>query len=748
MRKLFISLAALSLLSAGAVEVTKQPLKSKAAKPANVSIKRASLPSFQSSVSSLNADFTVEGADALAPVVSFNFDKDMEGWTADPTQNVTWSIKSDASFGEGKGFSSIEPASEGSLFVEGPYQIFKREISSVTSPDMMIPANANLSFYIRFSLNYDDVCRMLLSVSTDDFETSTVLWNSKDAEGEKPTQWRYVSLPLDEYVGKNVKFRLTYSYGSGDEMFKTGGYMGDFAIDGFTISGRKTVDSIDVITGDVISFVDMSEGEIDQWEWSFPGGVPESATVKNPSVYYTKDGNYDISLTVKDKEGNISTKTRSDFVHVTGTAPVSQILPPATFRLSSNRKHLVAPLSPVTFRDASAGFPTEYTWGFMGVTEDPNEIFTTTEAEPTVSYAYLHDHKATLIVQNEHGISQSECEVTAEYSGVVNNLRPTDTASVFDMEDWGVFPGSNTRKITAYAERFSAPSVPSKILGAYVFFNEASAGDLVDQISNVGVHLYTSKDGKPDKRLDSWWWSVYELDLPSGGQAVGTSFPFTEAPVVSDEFFIVVDGIPEYKEAKPGSDTEEATSATKVSFGMADFRADGGTALMLKDGEWIEVADYFPAGKNHTSFMIYPEIAHSVMTHLSPEDGVAKVGGAAGETEFEIFSYMGYETPETDSDWLRVVSEPNGMTVDKIRVEYDAYPENATREGNIYLTDGATKLKLTVHQDGEESAIINFEADSEENIEYFNLQGLRILNPQPGQIVIKKSSNSSSKIKF
>ena len=49
---------------------------------------------------------------------------------------------------------------------------------------------------------------------------------------------------------------------------------------------------------------------------------------------------------------------------------------------------------------------------------------------------------------------------------------------------------------------------------------------------------------------------------------------------------------------------------------MADFRDHGNTAYMLKDGEWRDVSTYFPAGANHTSYMIMPSIVHSVMSPM------------------------------------------------------------------------------------------------------------------------------------
>ncbi|MDD6228180.1 MAG: PKD domain-containing protein [Bacteroidales bacterium] len=737
MKLQIITLALSAAFLAGAADIS--PVFRHPDAPRAVQVARQRMPLFNSESPAINADFTVEGSGSLAPVTSYDFNTDMQGWTPEPKDYVTWKIIPDAQLGAGKGYSTIDPSSTGSLFVEGPYQVYRREKSAITSPEIAVPSNGSLSFHVGFSLNYDDVCRLTLSISTDNFESSEVIWNSKDAGGEKPWAWREAIIALDKYVGKNVRLKFEYGPGSSDS-FDTGGYMGDFAIDGLKMSGRTTVDNVSVNTGDIVSLMDISAGSPVAWEWNFPGGVPEKSTEKIPKVYYTTDGSFDISLTVRDADGQTSTKTRTGFVKVTGSAPVAAILPPATFRLSSNRKHLVAPLAPVTFRDASSGFPTEHSWTFTGVAADGTTPFISTETDPAVSFAYLHDQKVDLTASNSHGSSQASCEVTAEYSGTVNNLLPTDRATVFDMEDWGVFPGSNNRKITAYAEKFSAPSVPIRVYGAYVFFQEATAESVADQIANVGVHLYTAKDGKPDKCLDSMWWSVFELDLPSGGQAVGTAFPFTTAPVVSDEFFIVVDGIPEFSET------------TRVSFGMADFRAEGGTAMMLKEGEWINVADYFPAGKNHTSFMIYPAISHSVMSHLTPVDGIANVGKEAGTADFEIFSYMGYETPVSDADWLKVTSTPNGMTVDTVKAAYEALPPAVSRrEGHITLTDGATQLLLTVKQNAEDAAVEEIEIegiDDADEAEYYNLQGIRVTDPAPGQILIRRTAGTTVKIRY
>lgn len=687
------TLISLTLVSAVTLSVAAETLPprrvhSKAPGTAFVDVSRMKAPAAANAA--LTADFTVSGSDALAPVHTENFDGGMAAWTAAPaSSDISWSTKRIGEPGTAKSFSAIDENDVASLYVEGPYAAYRRAISTLTSAAVKVPERGTLSMYVGYSLNYNDYASLVLSVSDDDFETETKLWTSLQQSDEKPWKWRYVTADISAFAGKNVKLRLTYGPGTADS-FGTGGYMADFAIDGLTVSGMKSVDKVDVMTGETVRFTDLTQGKPVAWKWTMPGAVPPTSTEASPEVYYTIDGTYDVSLEVTDANGNTASRTRTAFVGVTGTAPVAKIIPPATFRSSANRKYLVAPMVPVRFRDGSTGFPTERGWAFTHTdATDASAISTSEEENPEVAYPFLHDHLAALSVGNMHGTSDVLCEVTAEYSSVVTNLGPDDVSTTFDMDDWGLFPGSNTQKITAYAEHFSAPSRPVMVDGAYVFFNRADAEEVTDQIASVGVHLYTAKDGKPDQRLDSWWWDVFELDLPSAsGQAVGTSFQFTEAPFVSDEFFIVVDGIPEFSET------------CAVSFGMAKFRDHDNTAYMLKDGKWMSVADYFPAGANHTSFMIYPSVHHSVMASLADSTAPVKVGAKAGKLDYPIFSYLGYEAPiASDSDWLRVAGTPNGLTVDTLAIAYDALPVGIDeRTGTLTLTDGASTLDIKVTQ--------------------------------------------------
>lgn len=635
----------------------------------------------------LRAEFTAGSASARAAVHTSNFDTGFDGWTPDPTSYVKWSTKQIGAPGTPKSYSTIDPADKMSLFVEGPYSTIRREISSATSPAIAVPANGAVNFHAGFSRNYDDQCRLILSISTDNFATSTELWNSKNETGEKPWSWRPVSVDLASWAGATVRFRLTYSWG-GKDNFQTGGYMGDFAVDGFTVSGLQPVESVNLTTGQRITLTDLSSGNPVEWQWDMPGATPATSSSPSPEIFYTLPGTYPVTLTVRNAAGETSTVTRETFATVAGTEPVAVMGLPATFRNASNRRHLIAPLAPVQFTDLSTGFPTERLWAISGIDSNPETIFTSTEANPSVGFSYLHNQAATLAVGNAQGTSMVTAPLSVEYEGVITNLRPEDTPTTFSLDDWGVFPGSNTRKITAYAERFSKPSRPVRITGAYVYFNRSETTEVADQIAPIGVSLYTSENGRPGKMIDCMWWCPYELDMPKDGELVGTAFPFTDAPVVNDEFFIVVDGIPDYKEG------------CCVSFSMAALRADGNTALMKKDGQWMEVSDYFPAGANCTSYLIYPAIQHSVLCSLPAGNDHILLPAAGGEVTHNIFSYMGYNAAVvSDADWVRVTSTPNGMTVDALTIACDPLPEGtASRTATLTLTDELSTLTLTVEQ--------------------------------------------------
>lgn len=732
MKILLLSLSLLPLFAASAQDVPQMKVATsfKTAAPA---VRYSGPTRMKAADGQTQPLFTADVPDARGAVWSANFDNGTAGWTLDPTSYVTWSTK--ATTGD-RAFSKIDPNDRLSLYVEGPYQVYRREISSATSGEFDVPYSAKLTMYVGMSLNYDDECRLLVSVSDDDFETSEVVWNSKNAQGERPWAWREVSADLSKWTGKKLRLRLTYSWGAKDEGFQTGGYSGDFTVDGITVSGIKAVSGVDLTTGQELRLIAL-DPSLTSLSWSMPGAEPDQSAEASPVVYYTADGNYDITLTAF-RDGKEVTYTAPGFARVTGTAPVARILPPATFRDASSHNYLVAPLAPVTFRSVSTGFPTDVQWVFSGVdAEDSGATTIVSGEEAKVSFMFQHSWPVGLAVANEHGSSSDLVTVCAEYEGGITNTLSTDAPTTFDMADWGVFPGTNTRKITRYAERFSAPSVPMVVGGVYVYFVDAPTEIAVTDNASIGVHLYTSENGLPGERLASSWWSVIDLNGPTtDGMLQGTPFEFTENPVVTGEFFIVIDGFPEYNEN------------CRVSFAMAGQRAEGNTAYMESDGKWRSMQDYFEVGKG-TSFYVTPVIRHSVMTSLPVGDDEIRVGKEGGDTEHKIFSIMGYHTPvQSDADWCTVVNEPNGMTVDNLVVRCAPNDTEAERTAHLTVTDGVGSLVLTVRQSAT-SGIVDIapdEADGEAT--WYNLQGIRVEHPVPGHVYIRRTATRADKVRL
>lgn len=300
----------------------------------------------------LQAGFTILGAESGQQTVwNENFDGGSDGWTLNNADSFSWELKQDS----GHPFTEIDSEDTQSLFIEGVYRYASRGTASAISPAIEIPGNATFTGYIGYSYNFVEDATMTIFTSKNG-EDWTRLWSCLDDKGNPTWRWHYFSIDLTAYAGKTVQFKFEYG---NSEAYDNGGYMADYIIDGLQISTATEVTSIDVMTGETVKFADASEGNVTSWQWSFPGGTPSESTEQYPEVYYTRDGSYDVSLTVGDGTGT-STKTITGFVNVTGVAPTAKILPPATFRYNETRLPMIAPFASVQYHDASAGFPTDW----------------------------------------------------------------------------------------------------------------------------------------------------------------------------------------------------------------------------------------------------------------------------------------------------------------------------------------------------------------------------------------------------
>jgi len=74
----------------------------------------------------------------------------------------------------------------------------------------------------------------------------------------------------------------------------------------------------DVALGGSVNFSDNTWGaNLVSWEWTFEGGEPATSNVQNPSgITYNEIGNYDVTLTVTNGDGQTETITKHNYIHV------------------------------------------------------------------------------------------------------------------------------------------------------------------------------------------------------------------------------------------------------------------------------------------------------------------------------------------------------------------------------------------------------------------------------------------------
>ncbi len=157
---------------------------------------------------------------------------------------------------------------------------------------------------------------------------------------------------------------------------------GSCMVAGFNASATQ------VALGGSVNFTDGSFGDIVSWNWTFEGGTPATSTQQNPSnITYNEVGDFDVTLTISDAEGNSETLTRTDYIHV---------------RESYNMQNGTVETCNAMFYDN--GGPNnnynnnrDYTMTFLPGTEGSmiRVNFTEFNTEPGYDYLYVYDGNST-----------------------------------------------------------------------------------------------------------------------------------------------------------------------------------------------------------------------------------------------------------------------------------------------------------------------------------------------------------------
>lgn len=146
----------------------------------------------------------------------------------------------------------------------------------------------------------------------------------------------------------------------------------------------------------LVAFQNESTANANSFVWTFEGGTPASSTDENPVVQYATAGVYDVQLEVTSLGGS-DLIVQSDYVQV-GASPIAEFVVGMQDALM------------VTFNNTSSNYQSSI-WDFGDGT-------TSTDENPTHTYASFGAYLVQLIVTNECGSDTTDFPVTVTTSPI------------------------------------------------------------------------------------------------------------------------------------------------------------------------------------------------------------------------------------------------------------------------------------------------------------------------------------------
>ena len=148
----------------------------------------------------------------------------------------------------------------------------------------------------------------------------------------------------------------------------------------------------------LVQFMDQSSGDVDSWQWSFPGGNPNSSTEQNPLVVYETPGSFDVTFEVINTAGSDQI-TLENLINV--ELPIF-----AGFDYSVNENI-------VSFTNTTPNV-TNFQWNFGDNTPE------STEENPVHEYASPGVYNVTLVTTNPFCGSAVTNAVDVLFTGITN----------------------------------------------------------------------------------------------------------------------------------------------------------------------------------------------------------------------------------------------------------------------------------------------------------------------------------------
>ncbi|MDZ4846906.1 MAG: M43 family zinc metalloprotease [Chitinophagales bacterium] len=261
----------------------------------------------------------------------------------------------------------------------------------ITSPvfDLTTYSEPYINFYRWFyndggtgTPNDNLVVRITNGVTTATIET--LVYNTPNSN-----QWNFRNARIEDYVTLTANMRFIVETGD----LSASGHIVEAGLDFFrvidSLDSPQAAFSVDVSQGCApltVHFTDASTGNPTAWQWSFPGGTPNTSAAQNPIIIYNTPGIYNVTLTVTNAAGN-DAATQNAFI------TADEIRADFSPDVQQGCPGLV-----VEYSDFTSCSPTTWQWSFPGGTPS-----TSSQKNPVVTYYTSGVHVTTLIVGNASG---------------------------------------------------------------------------------------------------------------------------------------------------------------------------------------------------------------------------------------------------------------------------------------------------------------------------------------------------------
>lgn len=536
----------------------------------------------------------------------FDAEEDFGRWTQEGTHGG-WRLNSNPYGNTAPAFNAINPTSVSSLYFP---RVSDQRDEAVISPQITVEKGDLLSFWSVSNPIWLYYARTKLIVCDGAKETTlwdNFLWNQNHPTDD--TFWDEYSYSLDDYAGKTVSLKFLYTGADGEPVM----------IDDVTVSRTDNSDEarVTIAPGDKVEFVNLSEGEIATFAWSFPGATPEVSDQPEPTVTYPAAGTYDVTLTVTAADGETATSTRKGFVIVRDKPLEAAIGLPQGVYYSPEAGIVVPLFHELTFTDNTNGTPESREWLFPGTSTPTSE-----EANPTVHYTRPGMYDVDLKVSNPTGSSTAYIHgVKAGEPALVWNIPAKENTALAPVSlGWyGYYGGTNWLDMPAFAEYFPKPLEPADISEVNIYFAAASvSSESAD--TPIRVSICRSADGLPGEVMASA--SLPCSDLVDASETVNdpTTFYLDKTITVSDEFFVTVGDFPNNEGddiamyCSPRRDNLDNSTVYHLLLDLDDNYRPTGTSTWVKNAD--EALSFAIAPRlefhNGTASVSHPDIDQSV----------------------------------------------------------------------------------------------------------------------------------------